>query len=238
MNHYLTLITFFFLLHVPVWSQPVEEPLSEELQFSCIFWEGKPSEDLYYRDGETFHLLKFRTAKRSRSFDLNRSEFFELYRKAVAPVEGMPPYDLLSRSRIPTTEQVLFVVIPLERDGRIQYRIISMDDSVQAFPPGTFRFVNFSSEDLLIKCGEEIEKVLARNMCVIRPDDATDARFVPFHIGNSQGKELYGTRIYGQPSGRELIFIIPPAKEGGIPRLKFISQLMALTAPDPNTFGQ
>ncbi|MFK7911108.1 MAG: hypothetical protein AB8F34_11000 [Akkermansiaceae bacterium] len=205
----------------------------EKLKFSCLYWEGAPAEDLFYRDKKSFRHLEFKEGSRSKSFSLDGASSFELYRKAEKPKEGQPPYDLLSKTKLPQSKKILFVVIPINQKGGVRYNVFAMDDSLKAFPAGAFRFANFSTETLLVKCGKTVKKIPARATTVIKSDKKTNGGFVPFIIGNAQGKTVFGTRIFGQPSGRELIFISPPAKKGAMPRVKFISELIAPSLPEP-----
>lgn len=192
-----------------------------------MYWEGAPAEDLFYREKETFRRLEFKEGTRSKNFSLKGTATFELYKEAVEPVEGEPPYDLLAKAKIPASKQVLFLVIPFEKEEGTEYKIVAMDDSLKVFPSGAFRFANFSSETLMVKCGETVRKIPAREMSVVKSENSSSGGFVPFVIGNAQGETVFGTRIFGQPSGRELIFISPPKKKGEMPRVKFVSQLVA-----------
>jgi hypothetical protein len=59
--------------------------------------------------------------------------------------------------------------------------------------------------------------------------------FRPFIIGNAKGKQIFGTRLFGQPSGRELVFISPPLRrDSNSPRVKFVSQLIGKPVVKPS----
>ena len=196
-------------------------------KISCLYWEGKPTEALYYREGEHFRRLEFKQAQRSDGFSLRGMPFFELYREAVHSEPGKPPYELLSQCKIPNAVEILFVVIPYERNGSLLYQVQAMDDSLISFPPGSFRFLNYTPEEIQVKCGKQTQKIPSLGMWGMSAKDSPTGGFIPFVLGDSNGDVIYGTRIFGQPSGRELVFIIPPAKKGGTPRVKFISQLIS-----------
>ena len=196
-------------------------------KISCLYWEGKPSEVLYFREGESFRPLEFKQAQRSKEFALQGTAQFELYRKVPQPEPGKLPYELLSQCTIPNAADILFVVIPYERKGALLYHVHAMDDTLQSFPRGSFRFVNYTTDGIQVKCGEKIQQIAPLGLWSLASIDSPTGGFVPFILGDSDGAIIYGTRIFGQPSGRELVFIIPPTKEGGTPRVKFISQLVA-----------
>lgn len=205
-------------------------------QFTCLYWEGLPEEDLYYRLGEEFVLLQFSKEIRSRGFSLKGMSVFELYRDAQKPVEGKPPYDKLTQAKIPTgTSQVLFLVIPFNGEGKTTYRVVAMDDSLSAFPRGTFRFANFTSQALFVKFAGEVQKLPSSKMTVMSCKPGEAGGFRPFLIGDAKGRQVFGTRLFGQASGRELVFISPPERKGSkIPRVKFISQLIGKPVVKPS----
>ena len=206
--------------------------------FTCLYWEGLPKETLYYRVGEEFVPIKFEDSIRSQDYSLKRMKSFELYRDAVKPKEGAPPYDLLTKTAIPSGgNRILFLVIPFQKEGEtlLDYRVIAMDDSLSAFPLGTFRFANFTRQPLLVKFAGEIQKIAAADMTVMSCKPGEAGGFRPFMIGDAKGKQIFGTKLFGQPSGRELVFISPPLRRGStVPRVKFISELRGV----PSAEGQ
>jgi hypothetical protein len=205
-------------------------------QFTCLYWEALPIEKLYYRVGEDFKAIKFENSIRSQDYALKGMTSFELYRDAKDPKENELPYELLARTAIPTNSpQILFLVIPFKNEDAISYRVVAMDDSLAAFPRGTFRFANFTSQSLLVKFAGEVQKIPASKMTEMSCKPGKGGGFRPFIIGNSKGKQIFGTRLFGQSSGRELVFISPPERKGSdTPRVKFISQLIGEPVVKPS----
>lgn len=206
---------------------PMEKP---KRVFTCLYWEGLPKERLYYRVGKDFLPIKFEDSRRSQDYPLKGLKSFELYRDAIEPREDQPPYDLLSKTVVPSgSNQILFLVIPFQEKGNVylKYRVIAMDDSLSAFPRGTFRFANFTSQKLFVKFAGEVEELPSRKMTVMSCKPGKAGGFRPFLIGDAKGKQIFGTKLFGQASGRELVFISPPLRrESNTPRVKFISQLI------------
>ena len=201
--------------------------------FTCLYWEGLPQETLYYRMGEEFLPIEFNNSRRSMEYALKNMASFELYRDAEKPTEDKPPYDLLSKTSIPSgTNRVLFLVIPFDQDDSTTYKVVAMDDSLSAFPRGTFRFANFTNQTLLVKFAGDVEKIPASQMSVMSCKAGKAGGFRTFIIGTAQGKQIFGTKLFGQPSGRELVFISPPLRrDSNTPRVKFISQLIGAQPP-------
>jgi hypothetical protein len=49
-------------------------------------------------------------------------------------------------------------------------------------------------------------------------------------VGDATGKIIFETRLFSQPTGREMVFISPPAKPDGLARVKFITEIIP---PEP-----
>ena len=71
-------------------------------------------------------------------------------------------------------------------------------------------------------------------MTVMKCKAGAKGGFELFLIGNSKGQTIFGTRLFGQPTWRDLAFISPPASEGGMTRVRFISQLVPPAPPKPS----
>jgi hypothetical protein len=204
------------------------------LQVSCMMWEGLPPEKLYFRNGESFTPLEFVPSKRSEAYRLNRSQAFEMFRKTAAPEDGEAVYQLVAKAPlIPGAERILFVVIQSKEQDLPEYKLFGIDDSLDSFPVGTFRFVNFSPSEVLVKFGGKTDKIPPRKMTVIESKVSPNGGFLPFLIADPKGKIIFETRVFGQPAGRELVFISPPARQGGPPRVKFLPQIIVPEPPDP-----
>lgn len=210
------------------------EPSQDEpgIAFSCLYWEGKPEEELLYQHGKSMVPLEFTGASRSRVFELPGKASFELFRHDTEVAEGKPSFKHLASAAVPRgTKKVLFLIIPFEGAAGMNYRIVAIDDSLKAFPRGSFHFTNFTSDPLVAKFDGQTKDIPSGKAVVMSPKPRPDGGFVPFEINNRRGESLYGTRLFGQPHGRELVFITPPLKKGGSPRVKFVSQL--LPPPQP-----
>ena len=145
----------------------------------------------------------------------------------------------VAKSSIPQgTKKVMFLVIPFDgktATSRTRYSIRAMDDSQNAFPKGSFRFVNFTKIPLQVVLSGKGKKLDSGSMTVMKCQPRKGGGFEPMLINNTGGKMLYGNRLFGQPSGRELVFIIPPRAKGTMPRVKFVAQLLPANPPAPAT---
>lgn len=231
-------LTLTMFLSLPGHLAAQSENKDFRLKFTCLYWEGSPPEKLYYREGKAFHPLEFREGARSDPFTLKAMKTFEVYRDVKAPKEGQPPYQPVCSAKIPAgCKQALFLVLPIKFDREMRYKVFAMDDSVTSFPAGTFRFVNFTSQPFSVKLAEDVQTIPSGGVLGMSFKAGPNGGFRPFAINDAKGKPVYGTRLFGQPSGRELVFISPPAEPEGMPRVKYVSQLVAPDQPAPTPDG-
>lgn len=244
----------------PVGYAEEAEVQAPRIEFSCLHWDGIPEEKLYYREGEHFHLLELRNGARSETRPLKGMTNFELYAEAVNPGEGEGPFKLLGKVAIPPdVRDVLFYIIADREEEQTRYQLVAMDDSHKAFPRGYFRFVNLSGRELSVEFSGAVRDLAADQIaempykildgggtfvpCIIRAAVNEQAAAAENEKGDEQGQEpagkakdpdkiIFGTRLFGQPSGRELMIIRPsPMKGSDRLKLKFYTQLIAAPLP-------
>ena len=216
------------LLALAFWlslSEFSEAQNKQKIEFTFLYWQGQPKEQLYYRDNKDFLPLEFKLAQRSAVKELSGETAFQIYRKIENPEEDELPYQLVGKSNIPPARKVLFVVIPKDNTNPQEYDVFGMDDSLLTFPSGAFQFVNFTTDTLTVLCGSDSVKLPAKGVNQIKSDKERGG-FSYFAIYDSKNKQIAGTRLFGQPKGREMVFIIPPTNPTASVRLKFFSEIV------------
>lgn len=206
------------------------------VQFSCMLWEGPLPQKIYYQDGEDYREVVPYTSSRSLPHWLEKSKEFRLFTmsqlEAKDGKEQEPVYTLVGQSKLlPGISPMLFLLIPSQGDEDFKIRIIALDDSLEGFPAGSFRFANFSTADLMVKFAGAVKKIPAREMTIMKSKIGKNGGMVPFLIGNENGEKVFETRLFAQASGREIVFIGPPKKEGGLPSVRFLPQLLPQKLP-------
>ena len=205
------------------------------IEFSCLLWEGPLPEKIYYQDGEEYREVQPFTTSRSLPHRLEKSTQFRLFTMSEAVGEDEEPvYTLVGQAALlPGVERILFILFPSrdEATEALKIRIMTLDDTLKGFPPGSFRFVNFSGSDLLVKFAGVIKKIPAQEISIMQSKIGNNGGMVPFLIGNEKGEKVFETRLFAQASGREIVFIGPPKKEGGLPSVRFLPQLLPQKLP-------
>ena len=206
------------------------------VQFSCMLWEGPLPQKIYYQDGEDYREVVPYTSSRSLPHWLEKSKEFRLFTmsqlEAKDGKEQEPVYTLVGQSKLlPGISPMLFLLIPSQGDEDFKIRIIALDDSLEGFPAGSFRFANFSTADLMVKFAGAVKKIPAREMTIMQSKIGKNGGMVPFLIGNENGEKVFETRLFAQPTGREIVFIGPPKEAGGLPSVRFLPQLLPQKLP-------
>lgn len=197
-------------------------------QFTCMYWNGMPSEELFYKQGETFLPMEFTLSKRSKPHALKDGDVFSIHRKLKTTDGEAEQYQIVGQAPMITgTNRILFIIFEMKKESGLKLRIMAIDDSVQAFPVGTYRFVNFCNAPLVAKFDKATRKIPAGKITLMKPNVPTDGGYLPFFLGNSKGKVIYENRFYVQPRGRKIVFIGLPRAEGQLPQVRFLSQIIS-----------
>jgi hypothetical protein len=203
------------------------------MEFSCVIWQQLPITSVFYRDGKNYLPLVFSLGNRSQLYPLKEAVTLELYEKTVG-AEGATIYKLVGKaSWAAGARRMMFLIDPVPSSTELPLRVFGMNDALDVFPPGTFRFVNFSAAALQVKFGGQIHKLPAGEMSVIKSNVSEKGGFLPFFMGDASGKIVFETRLFGQPTGRDMVFIGPPDKHEGEPMVKFLTEIIPPAPPKP-----
>lgn len=223
----------FLLAACPVFLCAQPAPAKAAVEFSCLVWDSLALPEVFYRDGKSYFPLKFSLGNRSQLYPLEENTDLELYVQEVG-ADGVETYKLVGRAPLVAgTRRMLFIVDPAPKPADLPLVIFGVDDGLDVFPPGTFRFANFTAALLQVKFSGQTTKLPAREISVVKSNAPKDGGFLPFVIGDANGKVVFETRLFAQPSGRDMVFISPPAKPGGPPRVKFLTQIIPPAPPEP-----
>lgn len=228
----LIFVGVFLLATWPVFLCAQPAPAKAVVEFSCLVWDSLATPEIFYRDGKSYFPLTFSPGNRSQLYPLKESMDLELYVKEVGE-DGVATYKLVGKAPlVGGTRRMLFIIDPAPEAADLPLVIFGFDDSLDVFPPGTFRFANFTAALLQVKFGGQTTKLPARELSVVKSNAPKNGGFLPFVIGDASGKVVFETRLFGQPSGRDMVFIGPPAKPGGPPRVKFLTQIIPPAPPE------
>ena len=222
-------------------ASPVEAQEPEDLvsiQFSCVAWERLPFEEIFYRQGPSFHRLKFQRKARSQLYSLS----------GVAPLalelfvqeeneEGEVGYRGIGRGPVaPGASRMLFFVGESASEEGLPLTVRGVDDSISVFPVGSFRFVNSTHVPMRVEFSGASGTLPANGMTVLEPEIPERGGFIPVYVKDLDGNILLQSRFFGQPRGRKMVFVQPPDRRGRKLQLLFLPEIVPpqpTSTPEP-----
>ena len=207
------------------------EATEESVECAYFFWDGIPSEALFYRQAGEFRPVEFRKSSRSKTVALKVVAGFELYRDSKEQVDGEPVYERVGQAVLPEgAKKILIVVIPSSTGLAGTYRLEALDDSSSAQSAGSFRFANFTEQSLKVKFAGEACEVLSAMSVKIRPNLEGKSGLAPLLITNAEDSSIINTRLFSQASKSSLVLIADYSPSGTGFSVKILSQRVARTS--------
>jgi len=208
----------FLLLIAPVLSLSA-------LDFTAIVFVGKKvTEPLYYQVDDGFEKIVLRERRRSLpcSARLGESNVLSLYVKNPSDAPEAPPYLPVAQATIrPESKRVLVLINLDEKTGGAGYHIKVIEENVDSFPPGSFRFLNLSGQKLGIVLGEE-KMIVPDNTMRTLEAKKQQGNYVSIKLVSKSGY-LYQSTWYVSDHIRELVIIFPGEEADRI-RLSMFSE--------------
>lgn len=212
------------------------------VEFSCVAWENLPFPELFYREGKEYLPIKPSAGQRSPAYNLRDAHALELFvRKEKAAAGGKSAssesYELAGLA--PLLEgaiRMLFLIEPTSESDKnsngLPLQLRGMDDSLETFPAGSFRFINLTPDLLRIEFGGATHDLPEGEAKVLTADLSATGGFLPIIIRNEEGRTVLENRLFGQRTGRELVIISPPDEGRKGLKVKFLSDVIP-ASPSP-----
>jgi hypothetical protein len=203
------------------------------LKFSCAVWEPLPISPIYYRDGKSYLSLEFSPGSRSKLYPLKVGNALELYKKVTAE-DGEITYQLVGKAPwIAGARRMLFLVDPVANASRLPLKLFGVNDALDVFPPGTFRFFNFSNTTLEVKFGGQVSQLTKGESTVVKSNVSDQGGLLPILMADTNNRIIFENRLFAQPDFREMVFIGNPATPNGTPKVKFLTQVIPPEPAEP-----
>jgi len=217
------------LCQAVAFAQPAD--VKSSIQFSCVVWKDLSYPALFFRQRDEFLPLTLPPRQRSQMYSLQGQEALELY-VAKDQANGKPGHELVGRAALPQrAKQMLFMIQESPNGGKLPLTVFGMDDSLDSFPAGSFRFLNFTTLPLQVEFGGTTNKLSPQAIEVVQPEIPKLGGFLPFMIKDSKGHIGFQTRLFAQPRGRKLVLIVPPKKMGEKLAVLFLPQIVPPPPP-------
>jgi len=238
-NFMLTLILTLLPLATSITMQAKGDNSGETgaVEFTCAVWEHLPYPELFYRQGSEHLPLVLSEGQRSKVFPLKKAESLELFtRKDKAAAAGTSnvtlEYELIGTAPLLKGVKRMLYLIESKKDAKgLPLQILGIDDSLEKFPAGSFRFINQTQDLLRIEFGGTICELPPGAMELMLPEIPDAGGFLPAIIKNAEGRNLLENRLLAQRLGRELVIIKPPAEGRTELVMKFLSDVIPVSPP-------
>jgi hypothetical protein len=199
-----------------------------KIEFSCVSWKPLGDTELFYRNGDDYIKVEVPTRKRSEAYPLQAHQAFELY-TAQTNSTGDSGYTLVGQG-VPQSgvERMLFIVEKNVSEESLPLLVRGFDDSLDTCPIGAFCFANFTEEALEVHFGETVNTLHPDAISVIQGAIPPAGGFIPFFLKDENGKTVFETRLFGQPTGRKAVFIYLPKANRRKFSIQFLSESSSL----------
>lgn len=235
-KHLLTAILTMLPLAIPGALQAKDKKSTESqpVEFSCVAWEILPFPELFYRNGKEYLPIKLSAGQRSPAYPLQDAHALELFVQNDNPTaegQSASPDSFKLAGLAPLREgtgRMLFLIEPTKESDKkpndLPLQLRGLDDSLEAFPAGSFRFINQTPDLLRIELGGgDTHDLPEGGEQVLSPDFSAGGGFLPVIMKNEEGRIVLENRFFAQRTGRELVIISPPAEGRKELKVKFLS---------------
>jgi len=207
MKYFLSLCTLtcgLLLFVAPAFGQSNER--EQGMPFTCLQWGKLPYEEIFYRNGSEAIPLELYDGRRSQTYFLNVQGVLELYLKPGADgSDNLEPVLVGRTTYDPANKRMLFILKAAPEGSNLPIGILPIEDSVETFPAGTFRFANFSPEPLTVEIGDTKDRLTPNSIEVFRPKTSPKGGLISMIVYDATGKTVFGRRIFGQPRDRKMV---------------------------------
>jgi hypothetical protein len=228
---------FSFALPLALQAKDESPGHSGSIQFSCAVWEKPPYPELFYHHGGEYLPIEISVGQRSKAYPLNGVEALELFIRKKMPAGAAEPSAAVEYERVgkapllPDVKRMLFLIEAKKDANGLPLRVLGIDDSLEIFPAGSYRFFNQTPDLLRIKFGGATHDLPQGALKVVTPELPEAGGFLPVIIRDEQGRILLESRFLAQRTGRELVIIGPPAEGGTGIAIRFLSEIIPPSPP-------
>jgi hypothetical protein len=218
-------------------SLPGQESSGGAFECSFVAWENLSMPEILYKDGNDFHAIELIKRQRSKVYELKQAHSeMRLYVQEVND-KGEVIYKVIGRTAIKagSSRMLFFIQERLSvKEGELPLFLSGIDDSLDAFPMGSFRFINNTKIPMQVMFPGTRAELPARSGKVLSPKIPKLGGFIPLYVLDMKKTVVFESRFFGQPRGRKMVFINPPKKPGGKVQLAFLPHIVPIPLADEN----
>ena len=180
------------------------------IRFNCLAWEPVEPGIRYASYDEASEPLRLSSEFRSPEYRYEGPPRLTFFREKTGPEGKRLRVPVASTEIDPDLRRALFLFFPLTtEDGSERYRILTIDDSRAAFPPGSYRVFNLTDHPIAGMFGEARLRLEPRDNQLVRPDHESDTNLnIQLAVQNGgEWQRKVSTRWYYRDTARHLVFL-------------------------------
>lgn len=207
---------------------PIVHAKEKNNVFSCVIWDDLEFKEVYYKKGKEMVLLEFKNGRRSIFYPMDSDGKFELFTKVPAlSNDGEEELKLIGKTTYqPGSKRMLFMIVKGGAKSKLPLAIRGIDDSLETFPTGTFRFANFTNTRMKVSFGNVVKNLRPREIEVYKFIMPKNGGLMSMIVSDNKGKPVFGRRLFGQPRDRSLVLITPSPTLKGQLSIKILSEIV------------
>jgi len=208
----------------PLAGQPVGGEPEISLRFGVMAWKPVEQGIRFAPPDKPSEALRLSSESRSPEYRYRGPNPLVFFRERTGP-EGDTIRDPVASIRVPPDlSRALFLFFPVDApQGAERYRILTIDDSRAAFPPGSYRFYNLTDHRIAGRIGDSQFVLPLQENRLVRPDH-DNGRNIPLQLAveNPDGwQRKVSTAWLYRETARSLVFL---ARDGDRLAIRSIPQ--------------
>ena len=228
---------FSFALPVSLQAKEKSPGHSGSIQFSCVALEKLAYPELFYHHHGEYLPIEISVGQRSKAYPLKGDEALEWFIRKKMPAGAAESNAAVEYERIgtapllPDVKRILFLLDAKKDVNGLPLRVLGIDDSLEIFPAGCYRFFNQTPDLLRIEFGGATHDLPPGALKVVTPELPEAGGFLPVIIRDEQGRILLENRFLAQRTVRELVIIGPPAEGRTEIAIQSLSEIIPAGSP-------
>jgi hypothetical protein len=209
-----------------------QENVPRSYSFTALSWD-QPIRDLHYFDGSQWQEITITNAAKTlpRTVRLLKPVIL-FYNEIPSDEANASP---VATARFPAeTPEAMFLFFPVEQAvSQERYNVRSLADGVRGYPPGSYRFINFSANPMAGSVGGETFQLDPGAERVLQPRDLEDGSVV-FQYASFAGEKwevFYRSHWSVRKDRRTIVFFLENPDQPGKLSMRRIYEAVPLSEP-------
>jgi hypothetical protein len=188
------------------------------VRFRTLGWKTNiPENTLFYHVKDTEKSISVMSDSRSLFYDYRGPSEITFYQN-IPGADGTPRPTAVCSAELKDAGDWPLLIFSKEAGTPEKFKIRVIPDDLQAFPPGSFRFVNYTTLQPTAKVGSKSVTLAPDEITTIKEQPSGDNRTLFVSVlqpGSKTQPILYSNNWAYYPGQRTMVFIVPESNRTG-----------------------